>query len=78
MCLNMTSAAEYDLKLAKLEAENSQLKSENIQLAAKLKELSAQIQWFQKQLFGKKSERRIMEPAKEQLFLGEQFQEKTG
>ncbi|MHA1572524.1 MAG: transposase domain-containing protein, partial [Alphaproteobacteria bacterium] len=71
MCLSMTLAAEYDLKLASLKAENSQL-------AARVEELSAQVQWFQKQIFGQKSERRVIEQSKEQLFLGEQFQEETG
>jgi hypothetical protein len=42
-----------------------------------LEELSAQVHWFKKQLFGQKSERRISSPPKEQLFLGEQFQEET-
>ncbi len=78
MCLSMTLAAEYDLKLASLEAENSQLSAGNIQLTARVEELSAQVQWFQKQIFGQKSERRVIEPSKEQLFLGEQFQEETG
>ena len=46
-------------------------------LSAQVKELSAQIKWFQNQLFGQKSERRIPEVPGEQLFLGEQFQDKT-
>ena len=33
----------------------------------------AQVKWFQNQLFGQKSERRVVETSAEQLFLGEQF-----
>lgn len=57
--------------------KNSELEAENSQLAARVKELAAQVKWFQKQLFGQKSERRIIEPPKEQLSLGEQFQGET-
>jgi transposase len=46
-------------------------------LSAQVKELSAQVKWFQNQLFGQKSERRIPEVPSEQLFLGQQFQDKT-
>lgn len=80
----MISAAEYNQKIAKLEAENIHLEEGNRQLqsevekqAARIEELAAQVKWFQKQLFGKKSERRIIDPAKEQLYLGEQFKQKT-
>lgn len=78
MCLDMVSAAKYSQDIAALEAENSQLKSGNLQLAARVEELSAQLQWFQKQIFGQRSERRIEAPPQEQLFLGEQFQKETG
>ena len=61
----MISEAEYSRKNAELEAENSRLKSGNIQLAARVEELAAQVKWFQNQLFGQKSERRIDEPSKE-------------
>ena len=66
----MISANEAIEKYGALKAENDQLKSRNEALAA-------QIKWFQKQLFGSKSERRISETPKEQLFLGEQFQQAT-
>ena len=80
----MISANKQSQKLAKLEAENAQFKSEIIQfknqnnnLSTKVEELSAQVKWFQNQLFGQKSERRIIESPKEQLFLGEQFNKET-
>jgi transposase len=87
----MISADEYRLRNAELQAENLQLKAvlyqveqSNLQLraelekqAARITELVAQVNWFQKQIFGQKSERRIIEPAKEQLFLGEQFKQET-
>jgi transposase len=53
------------------------LKAEIVQLRIRNEELTAQVKWFQKQLFGSKSERRISEAPKEQLFLGEQFQQET-
>jgi transposase len=70
MYSSMISATEYSEKCATLEAENSQLKS-------RIEELTAQVNWFQKQIFGEKSERRVAETPKEQLFLGEQFQKET-
>ncbi len=87
----MISADENSLKNAKLEAEISalkaslvasekdtfQLKSEVEKKDARIDKLEAQVKWFQKQLFGQKSERRIVEEAKEQLHLGEQFQKET-
>jgi len=87
----MTSADEYSEKNAEGQAEINQLKTllfqseqSNLQLqtelekqAARIEELAAQLKWFQKQLFGQKSERRILEPPKEQLYLGEQFQQAT-
>jgi hypothetical protein len=57
--------AEFETKISALIAENNQLKADNIQLKTQVEELAAQIQWFQKQLFGKKSERRIVQPATE-------------
>ncbi len=81
----MISAVKSNSNSAKLEAENSQLKAGNIQLAAqvekaaaRIEELAAQVRWFQRQLFGKTSERRVIEPSKKQLFLGEQFHKETG
>lgn len=80
----MISAAEYGSKIAEFEAENQALKAcllesekNNSQLKSAVEKLEAQVKWFQKQLFGKKSERRIIEEPKEQLHLGEQFQKKT-
>ena len=76
----MISVEELTQKNARLEAEIIQFKAENIQfknqndsLAVKVRELAAQVKWFQNQLFGQKSERRIIEVPKEQLFLDEQF-----
>ena len=76
----MNSAAEHSQNIASLEAENSQLKAGNSQLRSemdkatvRIDELAAQVKWFQKQLFGNRSERRVIEPCKEQLFLGEQY-----
>jgi len=84
MYLDMISARKNSQKKAELVVENSLLKSDNTKLksenekqAARLAELEAQVKWFQKQLFGKKSEKRIFEPPKEQMYLGEQFEKQT-
>ena len=73
----MNAAAEYQERITTLETENNLLKSGNAELVAKVEALTAQVQWFQKQLFGEKSERRILDSATKQLFLGEQFQAAT-
>ena len=77
MCPDMISAAEYNRKLAEYEAENQALRLGNLQLKAQVEKLSAQVKWFQKQIFGQKSERRIVEQPKEQMYLGEQFRQET-
>lgn len=66
----MISEQEFKQKTTELRSEIGFLKTKN-------EELSAQVKWFQNQLFGQKSERRIVDTPKEQLFLGEQFQEQT-
>ena len=71
MYMSMVSAADSRTRIEKLEAENTRL-------SELVKELTAQVQWFQNQLFGKTSERRIVEPSPGQLFLGEQLREVTG
>ncbi len=73
----MNSVGEKRKVVDTLKAENTALKSENTKLTERNESLAAQVKWFQKQLFGSKSERRIAETVKEQLFLGEQFQEEN-
>lgn len=41
------------------------------QLEARAEELRRQVEWFKRQLFGSKSERRVLEPDARQMFLGE-------
>jgi len=71
-----------------LQIENENLRSEYERLATesqiqikelsnRIEELSAQVKWFQNQLFGQKSEKRIVDVPAEQLHLGQQFQEET-
>jgi transposase len=43
------------------------------ELQAEIIQLNAQLNWFKNQLFGKKSERRIIDSSEQQLFLGQQF-----
>ena len=73
----MNSAAKKSKTLEALKAENTELQSEVSKLTERNDALAAQVKWFQKQLFGSKSERRITETPKEQLFLGEQFSKET-
>lgn len=42
--------------------------------SSQIEELTAQVKWFQNQLFGQKSEKRVPVSSPEQMFLGEQFQ----
>ena len=65
----MFSEAEYRKRIEYLEAENKVL-------ASRIEELAAQLKWFQNQIFGRTSERRVFESPKEQLFLAEQFRNK--
>ena len=50
---------------------NRTLTEANRALAAELAEVQRQVAWFQRQLFGQKSERRVLDPAGRQLLLGE-------
>ena len=47
------------------------LKAENTALKARLDELTHQLEWFKRQLFGERSERRLIERNPHQLSLGE-------
>jgi transposase len=67
----------FKAEIVELKTENESLKSQNEKLSERADALAAQVKWFQKQLFGSKSERRVAETPKEQLFLGEQFQQET-
>lgn len=62
----MILAAKQAQKIDALQAENILLSTQN-------KELTAQLRWFKNQLFGQKSERRIVAGSEQQLFLGETF-----
>ena len=81
----MISVDEFNRKSAALKAEIAQLKALNSnqtnhieKQTNRIEELTAQVKWFQKQLFGEKTERRVLDDVpKEQLFLGEQFKEQT-
>ena len=57
-----------------LARENEQLRTQVTTLTTKLEQVQSQLLWFQNQLFGRKSERRIIEPSSSlQLSLGESF-----
>jgi transposase len=69
------------LENARLKAEvqrfSALLETETRRMSAQIENLSAQVKWFQNQLFGQKSERRIFEAGAEQLHLGQQFHGET-
>jgi transposase len=60
-----------------LKAEINRLFEQNSTLSTQLEKLSAQVKWFQNQLFGQKSERRLVEENPEQLHLGQSFHTRT-
>lgn len=58
-------------EVAALLASHRSLEASNEKLEAQVAELRHQLDWFKKQLFGSKSERRLVEPSPDQLSLGE-------
>lgn len=52
------------------EEENRQLKAQNAEMAERLAALEHQNNWFKRQLFGRKSEKRIIDPAHQPLLNG--------
>jgi len=52
-------------------AEREQLRRENCQLQERLDALQHQLDWLKRQMFGRKSERRLLEVPPEQMCLGE-------
>jgi transposase len=52
-------------------AEAAVLRAERDRLAEQVQALQRQLDWFKRQLFGEKSERRLIEPSPDQLSLGE-------
>ncbi len=59
------------------ERDLEQAKSDQVQRDARIQELEEQLRWFKKQLFGRKSERRILDSPSSQLCLGEVLDERT-
>jgi transposase len=58
-------------QVAALLASLEQLEARNVELSANNKELQRQVEWFKNQLFGSKSERRVLGPDARQMYLGE-------
>ena len=80
--LQKMAAREAEIKTliagnVQLEQDNLQLKSELDKQASRIEALTAQVKWFQNQIFGQKSERRIVASSESQLYLGESFALKT-
>ncbi len=68
-------AATLDRKsVAALLASHQQLTESNQSLNERVDELTRQLEWFKRQLFGSKSERRLVDPDGRQLSLGEWVQ----
>lgn len=57
--------------VASLLAHQRTLQENNEKLESEVLELKRQLEWFKKQLFGSRSERRLLEPSPDQLSLGE-------
>ena len=57
--------------VAKLLASHQQITTSFKDLTDRHDELSRQLEWFKRQLFGSKSERRLVDPDGRQLMLGE-------
>lgn len=73
MMAAMTSTAATDETLAALTAQVAALSARCEGVLRENAQLRAQLAWFQRQLFGRKSERRIMQPDAAQGTLGEAF-----
>ncbi|RMD60435.1 MAG: IS66 family transposase, partial [Planctomycetota bacterium] len=57
----VSSMAEATARIKALEAANAAFEKTNAQLQTRIAELTAQLDWFRRQLFGQKSERRLLE-----------------
>ena len=64
-----------NVSVTQLQEEVSQLKALLSQSQQRLQEAEEKVSWYERQLFGRKSERHVPPPSSQQLFLGEQFQE---
>jgi len=73
MMAAMTSTAATDQTLAALTAQVAALSARCEAVLSENVQLRAQVAWFQRQLFGRKSERRIVQPDAAQGTLGEAF-----
>lgn len=73
MMAAMTSSAATDETLAALSAQVAALSARCEEVLSENAQLRAQRAWFQRQLFGRKSERRIVQPNGAQGTLGEAF-----
>jgi transposase len=65
-------------EVAALLASHQSLEASYEQLEGEVVELKRQLNWFKKQLFGSKSERRLIEPSPDQLSLGEGLRPAVG
>lgn len=66
-------AIEAAVLAGKLAGENTQLVQENTQLTHENTQLRRQVAWFQRQIFGQKSERRLVQADSVQGSLGQAF-----
>jgi len=66
-----TSHAELTTSHAELTTSHAELTTAHAELKAADAEKTRQLEWFKRQLFGQKSERRPVSPSGEQLWLGE-------
>lgn len=68
---------ESEQKITELQESNDELSQSNEKLTQNNEELQQQLDWFKRQLFGEKSERRLPVSSSEQLHLGEMLEDET-
>ena len=78
MSNNELAASMNHEQIATLLASHAGLSQDYDQLKKRTDELQTQLDWFKRQLFGTKSERRVSEDDSRQLTLGELQQEESG
>lgn len=69
MLPNAAATVPAGVGVSELQQENDTLRAENVALQQRVASLQLQVNWFNKQLFGRKSEKRTLDASAEQLRL---------
>ena len=73
--MNLEQLAEQYPVVAQLQARAAEVQARNVEIQTRNTELEQQLDWFRKQLFGRKSEKRLFPEDPRQLSLGEFFED---